>query len=139
DDGRLCTRDSCVCTDASCTITACKNDPLTGFDAVTCRLDTMDATIHGASAADLATSVAAKLGKPIGRARAKLAAAWSAGNGKPALKALRGADKQLKAIPRIVRAAQRKRKISAALATAILDAAGGGTQALATLMASITP
>ena len=49
------------------------------------------------------------------------------------------AAKQLKMIPRIVRAAQKRHKVAAALAAAILDAASGGGQALSTLMASITP
>ena len=106
---------------------------------MTCRLDTVDAAIHGASVTDLAPSVAAKLRKPIGKARTKLAAAETAGHGKPALKALKKAAKQLKTIPRIVRAGQKKHKIAAAVAAAILDAASGGSQALSTLMASITP
>ena len=132
DDGNLCTEDVC-------TATGCRNDPKTGFAAVTCRLDTVDAAIHGASVTDLAPSAAAKLGKPIGKARTKLAAAQAAGHGKPALKALKVAAKQLKMIPRIVRAAQKRHKVAAALAAAILDAASGGGQALSTLMASITP
>ena len=127
-------------TDDRCDTTeGCKNTPKTTFAAVTCRLDTVDAAIHGASATDLAPSVAAKLGKPIGKVRTKLAAAETAGHGKPALKALKKSAKQLKTIPRIVRAAQKRHKIAAALATAILDAASGGSQALSTLMASITP
>ena len=132
DDGNLCTENVC-------TATGCRNDPKTGFAAVTCRLDTVDAAIHGASVTDLAPSAAAKLGKPIGKARTKLAAAETAGHGKPALKALKKAAKQLKTIPRIVRAGQKKHKIAAAVAAAILDAASGGSQALSTLMASITP
>ena len=136
DDGNLCTDDKCN-RGIGCANT-CTNSPKTGFDAVTCRLDTMDAAIHGASAPDLAPSAAAKLGKAIGRARAKLAAAEAAGHGKPALKALRRAARQLKAIPTIVRAAQRKRRIAATLATAILQAASGGSQALSALMASLS-
>ena len=133
DDGDLCTDDSCD------TTTGCKNTPKTSFAAVTCRMDTMDAAIQGASVADLAPSLAAKLRKPIAKARTKLAAAETAGHGKPALKALKKSAKQLKTIPRIVRAGQKKHKIAAAVAAAILDAASGGSQALSTLMASITP
>jgi len=165
DDGDLCTDDRCdttagcvhqpiagcchndsecddhdLCTDDRCDTTeGCKNTPKTTFAAVTCRLDIVDAAIHGASVTDLAPSVAAKLGKPIGKARTKLAAAERAGQGKPALKALKRAAKQMKTIPGIVRAAQKRHKIAAALATAILDGASGGSQALSTLMASITP
>src|SRR5207247_2517140 len=45
--------------------------------------------LRGASTPDLAPSIAAKLGKLIGRARAKPGTAESAGHGKPALKARR--------------------------------------------------
>ena len=44
----------------------------------------MDAAVRGASTPDLAPSIAAKLGKLIGRARAKPGTAESAGHGKPA-------------------------------------------------------
>src|SRR5205823_7980039 len=60
-----------------------------GVESCSGRFDTMDAAVRGASTPDLAPSIAAKLGKLIGRARAKPGTAESAGHGKPALKARR--------------------------------------------------
>src|SRR5207245_10098919 len=94
DDGDLCTDDRCdttagcvhqpiagccrndsecddhdLCTDDPCDTTeGCKTTPKTTFAAVTCRLDTVDAAIHGASAADRAPLAAAPPGHPTGTA-----------------------------------------------------------------------
>ncbi len=133
DDGDLCTEDGCD------PVTGCTHTTKTSFASVACQLDTMDAAIRGASAADLAPPVAGKLGKLIGNARTKLTAAQSAGHGKKAVKALKGVAKQLKAIGRTVRAAQKKHKIGTLVANAIQTAINGGNQALATLKASVTP
>jgi len=133
DDGDLCTDDGCD------PVTGCTNTPRTSFASVGCRFDVMDAAIRGASVHDLAPPAAAKLEKLIGKARGKLAAAQSAGHGKRAVKALKVVAKQLKAIGRVVRAAQKKHQIAAPVANVIQSAASGGSQALETLKASVTP
>jgi len=133
DDGDPCTDDGCD------PVTGCTNTPRTSFASVGCRFDVMDAAIRGASVHDLAPPAAAKLEKLIGKARGKLAAAQSAGHGKRAVKALKVVAKQLKAIGRVVRAAQKKHQIAALVANVIQSAASGGSQALETLKASVTP
>jgi hypothetical protein len=126
------------CTDDRCDpATGCAHPAKTGYDSARCRLDAMALALQEAT--DASPAARAKLGSLVGKARRKIEAAAAAGSGKPALRALKAAGKQLKAIGKATNAALKKKKIGQPLADALSAALQGATQAVETLKASITP
>jgi len=95
--------------------------------------------LGAASPSELKATVAAKIKKLVDATRTKLQAAEVAGSGKPALRGLKGAGKQLAAIAKLVRAGMKRKKIGTSVGQAILAAVQGGTSAIGTLKTSITP
>jgi hypothetical protein len=133
DDGNACTRDSCD------RAAGCVHAVETGYASVRCRLDAIALRLQQAGQAEVAASVRTRLSRLVGKARVKLDAAERAGSGRPLLKGLKAAGKQLKALTKAVKAALKKKKISPALADAILGDGQGASQAVETLKASVTP
>ena len=128
------------CTDDACDpATGCTHVARTGYAAARCVLDGMDAALNAAGLTDIAPSLRIRVAGLLGKVRAKLSAAESAGQGKRALKPLKAAGKQLKSIGKVVRAALHKRKIYPGLAQKLLDAVDGSGRAVDTLKTSITP
>ena len=127
------------CTDDACDPAAgCTHTARTGFDSVSCRLDTIALELQQATAAAVTPPVRAKLSKLLGKTRTKLTAAHNA-SGKRVIKNLKAAGTALKAIGNAVAAARRKNKIDGGLADAITTAAQGASAAIETLKTSITP
>ena len=129
DDGDGCTTDTCD------PAAGCVTTPKTGYESARCRLDAIANALQGTGPTDVAPSIRAKISKFLGKARVKIDAAERARTGRPAVKALKAAGKQLKAIVKVVNAARKKNKITAALADEILRAAQGAGQAVDTLKA----
>jgi hypothetical protein len=133
DDGDACTRDACD--DAS----GCTHVLEVGYASIRCRLDAVALLLQKAGQAEISPAVRTKISGFLGKVRVKLDTAERAGSGRPALKALKAAGKQLKGLAKATNAALKKKKISPDLGAAIGAAAKGATDAIATVKASATP
>jgi hypothetical protein len=131
DDGDLCTDETCD------PVAGCQPIAKTGFASVRCRLDTMVQALAAASEQGVAAKVRNKVSKQLTKGGAKLATAEAAGQGRPAVKALRAVGKSLKKLSNAVRGAQRKQKIQAALADLLLDRASEAGRVVSELRASV--
>lgn len=129
-----------LCTDDTCDpASGCPHPGKTRYDAVRCQLDTMDMLLNE-SPGGVSAATRIKLGSLIGKARAKLSAAETVGQGRRAGKLLKATGTALKAISKAVKAAARKKKITdPALARQLIAAVDGGGGAVADLKKSLTP
>ena len=100
------------------------HDDATGTDAVTCRLDTLDADLTAAGAGNLGGATrAAALRSRVGKAKNLVERSRSL-SGKKALKKLKGANKQVGMFVQLVKRGQSRTKIAASLAQQLLSVAG---------------
>jgi len=127
------------CTDDACTAGACVSTPKPGFEAVSCRLDAVDAALAAAAPTDLNPKWKAKLQRLSRGVRAKLQLAIAADqvqNMKKQRKMLKGTTARAKAMRKAITKGVHLNKVSATLGVTLQGLLGGGIDALTGLLST---
>lgn len=130
DDGDRCTVDACAADGR------CRHDAASGYDAVTCRLDTIDAMLRGTPATALGGGAAqGGLERRIAQARGTLASARV--GGRRAAKRLKQTSKRIAGFIRAVHVGEGRRKIDRVIGDRLLALASGAASELRPLRPSL--